>query len=236
MNNLHVITVVKNSIESALITIDSILTSECTVNFKFYVYNDFSSDETKEKLEIESQKLHFSLINLCDFSSNKSSNLLKIIQLAQQNAIADKAHLLFIDSDIVIGTNTIQRLYENAGIHQKVGMISAITTNIHGKITSPFLFTKDFKTGIFETKKSLHFCCIILTYNLLSSIDFRDIKSEKVNINAAISKTAIGKGFFNYLLTSVQVLYFPHKTSFWSFFNSNSIEQLWQNLTKKHKK
>lgn len=45
MKQLHIITPVKDSIELTLQTIESILSSDFTVPYHYYVYNDFSTDE-----------------------------------------------------------------------------------------------------------------------------------------------------------------------------------------------
>ena len=56
MSKLHIITPVKDSLETTLRTIDGIMRSEIDANFSYTIYNDFSSDETTQKLTTESEK------------------------------------------------------------------------------------------------------------------------------------------------------------------------------------
>ncbi len=51
MVNLHIITPVKDSLDTTLRTIERIMQSETSVKFSYTVYNDFSMDETTERLE-----------------------------------------------------------------------------------------------------------------------------------------------------------------------------------------
>ena len=52
MKQLHIITPVKDSIELTLQTIESILSSDFTVPYHYYVYNDFSTDENLSLIHI----------------------------------------------------------------------------------------------------------------------------------------------------------------------------------------
>ena len=64
MKQLHIITPVKDSIELALQTIESILASDFTVPYHYYVYNDFSTKENTMRLHEASERLGFELVNL----------------------------------------------------------------------------------------------------------------------------------------------------------------------------
>ncbi len=73
---LHIITPVKDSLETTLQTIGSIMDSDFHSDFQYTVYNDFSSDETTEKLEIVSAEKGFRLVNLKDITTHPSPNYL----------------------------------------------------------------------------------------------------------------------------------------------------------------
>ena len=237
MNKLHVITPVKDSLETTLVTIDSIMSSVCSVDFSYTIYNDFSSDKTTETLQAESEKQGFTLVNLKDFTDQPSPNYLLVLQMAQQKAIAEDAHLLIIESDVILGINTLQKMAENVTIHDKVGMVAAVTTDINGKINFPYLYAKNFKSGIYETKKRLSFCCTILNINFLKSFDFNELNPEKNWYDVFISHKSVELGFSNYLLTSLPVLHLPHSSRPWKLLKySNPLKYYWLKTTQKRDK
>ena len=237
MNKLHIITPVKDSLETTLLTIDSIMSSECSVDFSYTVYNDFSSDETTRSLQIKSENLGFTLVNLKDLTDHPSPNYLMVLQMAQQKAIEENAHLLIIESDVILGKNTLQKMAENVTMHDKVGMVAAVTTDISGKINFPYLYAKSFKSGIYETKKRLSFCCTILNINFLKSFNFNELNPEKNWYDVFISHKSVELGFSNYLLTSLPVLHLPHSSRPWKLLKySNPIKYYWLKITNKRDK
>ena len=234
MNKLNVITPVKDSLVTTLQTINSIMTSECTVNYSYTIYNDFSTDETTEALQQESEKQGFNLVNLKDLTNHLSPNYLLVLKLAQQKAIAENAHILIVESDVILGTNTLQKMVENASLHDKVGMVAALTTDIYGNVNFPYLYAKKFKYGIYESTKRLSFCCTLLTNNYLNSFDFNELNPEKNWYDVFISHKSIELGFSNYLLTSSCVLHLPHSSRPWKFLKySNPLKYYWQKITQK---
>ena len=237
MNKLHIITPVKDSLETTLLTIDSIMSSECSVDFSYTVYNDFSSDETTRSLQIKSENLGFTLVNLKDLTDHPSPNYLLVLQMAQQKAIEENAHLLIIESDVILGKNTLQKMAENVTMHDKVGMVAAVTTDISGKINFPYLYAKSFKSGIYETKKRLSFCCTIMNINFLKSFNFNELNPEKNWYDVFISHKSVELGFSNYLLTSLPVLHLPHSSRPWKLLKySNPIKYYWLKITNKRDK
>ena len=60
MKQLHIITPVKDSIESTLDTIKAIMASDIKVPFTYTIYNDFSTEENTRRLE-EASKNCFSI-------------------------------------------------------------------------------------------------------------------------------------------------------------------------------
>ena len=234
---LHIITPVKDSLETTLATIESVMSSVCSVDFNYTIYNDFSSDKTTEALQVESEKQGFILVNLKDLTDHPSPNYLLVLQLAQQKAIAENAHLLIIESDVILGTNTLQKMAENVTIHDKVGMVAAVTKDVNGKINFPYLYAKKFKSGIYETKKRLSFCCTILNIKFLKSFDFNELNPEKNWYDVFISHKSVELGFSNYLLTSLPVLHLPHSSRPWKLLKySNPLKYYWLKTTQKRDK
>ncbi|HRU63965.1 MAG TPA: glycosyltransferase family 2 protein, partial [Paludibacteraceae bacterium] len=110
MNKLHIITPVKDAIDIAFQTIEAILNSEISIDYKYTVYNDFSTAENTEKLQSLSNEKGFELVNLPELTSHPSPNYLLILQLAQKKALQEKAHLIIVESDVIVEKNTIQNL------------------------------------------------------------------------------------------------------------------------------
>ncbi|HPB84776.1 MAG TPA: glycosyltransferase family 2 protein, partial [Paludibacteraceae bacterium] len=106
MKNVHIITPVKDSWETTRQTIEAIALSETTANFVYTVYNDFSTNENRVHLEQITQQYGFELLNLEDITSHPSPNYLLILQMAQQRALAEQAHLINVESDVVVRKQT----------------------------------------------------------------------------------------------------------------------------------
>ena len=70
MKNLHIITPVKDSIDSTIQTIRALLSSQIDVPYIYTVYNDFSSAENTALLEKYSKELGFELVNLADITDH----------------------------------------------------------------------------------------------------------------------------------------------------------------------
>lgn len=75
MNSLHIITSVKDSIDSTLKTIQAVLSSRLEPPHTFTVYNDFSTPENTARLEQAARELGFKLVNLSDLTSHPSTCL-----------------------------------------------------------------------------------------------------------------------------------------------------------------
>ena len=234
MNKLHILTPVKDSLETTLQTIDSIMTSECNVDFHYTVYNDFSTDETTTQLQLVSVKLGFTLVNLKDITTHPSPNYLLVLQTAQQKAISENAHLLIIESDVIVEKDTIQRMYDSVSTLKKTGMIAAVTTDINHNINFPYLYARQFDSGVISTRKRLSFCCTLLSFEFLLSFNFKELNPEKSWYDVFISHKAIELGFQNYLLTLLPVLHLPHSSRPWKHLKySNPLKYYWKKLTKK---
>ena len=237
MNKLHIITPVKDSLETTLRTIDGIMRSEIDANFSYTIYNDFSSDETTQQLTNESEKQGFSLVNLKDITSHASPNYLLILQAAQKKAIAENAHLLIVESDVIVEKNTIQKMVDSVDSLQNPGMIAAVTTSEDGNINFPYLYARKFSSGIIETKKRLSFCCTLLTNRYLSSFDFENLNPEKSWYDVFISHKSVELGYKNYLMTSLPVVHLPHSSRPWKQLKyTHPLKYYWKKLSEKRDK
>ena len=127
MKQLHIITPVKDSIELTLQTIESILASDFTVPYRYFVYNDFSTEENTERLREASERLGFELVNLSGLTEHPSPNYLLILQTAQEKAIAAEAGLLIVESDVIVKKHTLQALFDGASDRPDCGIAAAVT-------------------------------------------------------------------------------------------------------------
>jgi hypothetical protein len=237
MNKLHILTPVKDSLETTLRTIDSIMKSEVNIDFTYTVYNDFSSDETTEILEKKSIESGFTLINLKQITMHPSPNYLMILQRAQHSANFEDAHLMIIESDVIVEKDTIQQMYDCISTLEKPGLIAAVTNDIHEKINFPYLYAKRFDSGIINTRKRLSFCCTLLTQPLLTAFNFDALNPEKSWYDVFISHKSIELGFNNYLLTSLPVLHLPHSSRPWKNLKyTNPLKYYFNKIVQKRDK
>ena len=107
MRPIHIITPVKNSIESTIQTIKAILSSNISRPYTYTIYNDFSTEENTALLERYSKELGFELVNLADITTNPSPNYLLVLQRCQQRALEADADILIVESDVVVRPDTI---------------------------------------------------------------------------------------------------------------------------------
>ena len=91
MKSLHIVTPVKDSIESTLETIKAILSSDIKVPYTYTIYNDFSTAENTALLEKYSKELGFTLVNISDLTDHPSPNYLLVLQRCRREAIAQDA-------------------------------------------------------------------------------------------------------------------------------------------------
>lgn len=229
MDKINIITPVKDSLDTTLQTIQNIMQSETTVGFEYTIYNDFSTEQTTEVLQFESDKQGFTLINLHDITTHPSPNYLLVLQTAQKKAIADGNYLLIIESDVIVEKDTIEKMYNYSKRLNHVGMIAAVTTDIKKQINFPYLFAQKFETGVVNTRKRLSFCCTLLTNEFLKSFDFNELNPEKSWYDVFISHKSIELGFNNYLITSLPVLHLPHSSRPWKQLKyTNPIKYYWR--------
>lgn len=208
-----VITPVKDSLKNILETIKAINTS--LVEIEYIVYNDFSSQETRDSLEKNAQKLRYKLINLEDLTNTPSPNYKLVLQLAQKLALEKNVPLIIVESDVTIKSNTFTQLLQFNNEHKNTGLVGAITVDSSGKVNFPYLKFKHNTDAIIETKRSLSFCCTLLSINFLKSFNFENLNQAKDWYDTIISKKAIELNFKNYVLMQAPVIHLPHSSRPW---------------------
>ena len=102
MKSLHIITPVKDSIDTTIDTVKAIMSSDIKVPFTYTIYNDFSTPENTQRLEKASKEYGFQLVNLSDLTDHPSPNYLLVLQKTQKEAIEADAGLLIVESDVTV--------------------------------------------------------------------------------------------------------------------------------------
>lgn len=208
-----VITPVKDSLSTTIETIQSIHQSEG--NYLYCIYNDFSTEETTQRLEQLKVQYNFELINLAEMTNTPSPNYRIVLRMAQNRALELNLPLIIIESDVEVKPTTFKDLIRYSNELTKPGMVAAITTDREGKINFPYLNFKSTKKEIVKTKHSLSFCCTLLTTDLLKQYDFKTLSTEKHWYDVSISRKSIQLGLNNYLVSTLQVLHKPHSSRPW---------------------
>lgn len=233
MKCLHIITPVKDSIDSTLETIEAITSSELTVPFTYTVYNDFSTAENTFRLQEASRHYHFRLVNLADMTDHPSPNYLLVLQTAQAEAIASDAGLLIVESDVIVKKDTLQSLFDGALERSQCGIAAAVTTDENGVINYPYLHVKGREGEIFPEKKHCSFCCSLLTPQFLKAFDFQQLDPKKNWYDVSISHESLKKGFQNYLFATLPVWHRPHGSRPWKQLKyKNPLKYYWLKYTK----
>ncbi|MDO9261764.1 MAG: glycosyltransferase [Flavobacteriaceae bacterium] len=235
MSQAIVITPVKDSLVSTLETIKAIKSNH--INVEYFVYNDFSTLETKIALEENTKSLNFQLINLEDIANTPSPNYKLVLQLAQKKALERNLPLIIVESDVTIQPDTFTKMIQFNSEHNSVGMIGAITVDTSGKVNFPYLKFKNKKKAVIETHRSLSFCCTLLTVDFLEEFNFTDLEQSKDWYDTIISKKAIELGFKNYVLMNTPVLHKPHSSRPWKHLKyKNPIKYYWLKLINRRDK
>ena len=232
MQRLHVITPVKDSWNTTKMAIEAILSSKTDFRFTYTVFNDYSNEVNTHRLESLAKQHQFELINLRDMTAHPPPNYYLALQIAKTNALLKNAHLVIIESDVIVGDNTIQQLYDYAESLECPGMVSAVTTDENGTINFPYLYAKNFETGVVSTRKRLSFCCTLLTSHLLECLETGTLNPKKDWFDIQVSRISIKENFRNYLVTSCPVVHLPHSSRPWKALKySNPLKYYWLKLT-----
>lgn len=233
MKGLHIITPVKDSIDSTLETVRAIKASKLSVPYKYTIYNDFSTPENTARLTAAARDLGFELVNLCDLTSHPSPNYLLVLQKTQREALEADAGLLIVESDVIVAENTLQDLYDGALQRSDCGIAASVTVDDNGAINYPYLYAKGLENRVVDVKKHCSFCCSLLTPRLLAAYSFEELNPEKNWFDVTISHESVAHGLHNYLFTSLPVIHRPHQSRPWKQLKyTNPLKYYWLKFTK----
>lgn len=233
MKSLYIVTPVKDSIESTLQTIKSILGSKIDVPYTYTVYNDFSTPENTATLEKYSKEWGFELVNISDLTDHPSPNYLLVLQRSRRIAIEQEAGFLLVESDVVVAENTLQALFDGANERQDCAIAASVTVDDEGKINYPYEYARGTEGRCYEVKKHCSFCCSLLKPEFLTKMNFDELDPTKHWYDVQISHEALELGFKNYLFTNLPVIHRPHQSRPWKQLKyKNPLKYYWIKFTK----
>ena len=233
MEGINIVTPVKDSIDSTLETIKAILSSNISVPYTYTVYNDFSSAENTKRLEQASKEYGFTLVNLSDVTNHPSPNYLLVLQMAQKEALKRDWGLLLVESDVIVGKNTLQGLYYGTKMCEDCGIAASVTVDEDGEINYPYKYAKGRERQVYAVRKHCSFCCSLLTPQLLRKYDFSQLDASKNWFDVTISHESLRLGFKNYLFTLLPVVHRPHGSRPWKQLKyKNPLKYYWLKYTK----
>lgn len=218
-----VITPVKDALSATLQTVAAIQSS--LLDREYRVYNDYSTEETEKGLQQAATKHGFSLFHLRDLTNTPSPNYKIVLQHAQKAALEVNLPLIIVESDVTVKPDTLGKLVEFAKSHPSAGLVGAVTVDGNDEVNFPYLKFKGETKAVINTKRSLSFCCTLLTPGFLRKYDFSALDQSKDWFDTHISKKAIELGFENFVLMEVRVRHQPHGSRPWKMLKySNPIK------------
>ena len=160
-----------------------------------------------------------------------------MLQLAQEQALAEEKHLVIVESDVIIQPNTFERMADE--VRQDVGMVAAVTVDENGEYNFPYHYVRRWRYRLrskesIDTRKRFSFCCTLLTNELLQKADFQQLDPTKNWYDVTISHWSIQLGLHNILMLGNPVVHFPHASRPWKRLKyTNPLLYYWRKFTLK---
>lgn len=233
MKAIHIVTPVKDSIDSTLETIRAVLRSKFTVPYTYTVYNDNSTPENSALLEQYAAELGFNLVHIADLTDHPSPNYRLVLQRTRKLALEADAALLLVESDVVVREHTLQALFDGAAARADCGIAAAVTVDDEGEINYPYEYARGQEGKVYATRRHCSFCCSLLTPRLLQACNFDELDAKKHWYDVQISHEALKLGMSNYLFTNQPVIHRPHGSRPWKLLKKeHPLKYYWLKLTR----
>lgn len=232
-SQLHIIMPVKDSIELTEKAIRAVVSSGHTL----CIYDDNSLTENALQLDELAEEIGINVVHISELSDHPSPNYRLVLQLAQEQALAEDKHLVIVESDVIVHPNTFERMVDE--VQQDVGMVAAVTVNEEGEYNFPYHYLRRLRYRFLtkktiNTKKRFSFCCTLLTNELLHKADFQQLDPTKNWYDVTISHWSLALGFRNLLMLANPVLHFPHASRPWKRLKyTNPLLYYWRKITQK---
>jgi len=214
LKDLVLVTPVKDSINTLRETVGSIKASAILV--PYFIFDDFSTTETRRWLDENASVYGYKVIGLEKYTSKKSPNYRTILLMAREMSLKKNAHLIIIESDVIVGDDTINGLNRLADELPDAGLIGSVTVDSEGKVNFPYLYaTTDNKTGTYISEHSISFCCTLLTNSFLQKFNFNELSETLDWFDVPITRKSRALGFNNYISKDLPVFHQPHGSRPW---------------------
>ncbi|MBR2486823.1 MAG: glycosyltransferase family 2 protein [Paludibacteraceae bacterium] len=231
--HIHIIMPVKDSIIMTEKAIRAIVASGHTL----CVYDDHSLPENAHRLDELATELGIQVVHISDITDHPSPNYRMVLQKAQQHAMADNKHLVIVESDVIVQSDTLNKM--QAEVQAGVGMVAAVTVDEQGTYNFPYHYARGWRYRLcgqktIATKKRFSFCCTLLTNELLHKADFQLLDPTKNWYDVTISHWSVHLGLINLLMLGNPVLHFPHASRPWKRLKyTHPLRYYWRKFTQK---
>lgn len=232
-HSLHIIMPVKDSIEIAERAIRAVVDSGHTV----CIYDDYSLPANAQRLDEMAAELNIQVVHLSTLTDHPSPNYRLVLQEAQQEALNKNKHLVIVESDVIVGADSLTRLKDE--VKEGVGMVAAVTIDEEGEYNFPYQYTRKwwyrrYRNSTIETKKRFSFCCTLLSQELLQKADFQLLDPTKNWYDVTISHWSVALGLKNLLMLGNPVLHLPHSSRPWKRLKyTHPLRYYWRKFTQR---
>ena len=230
---LHIIIPVKDSIEIAERAIRAVVDSGHTV----CIYDDYSLPANAQRLDEMAAELNIQVVHISTLTDHPSPNYRLVLQEAQQEALNKNKHLVIVESDVIVGSDSLTRLKDE--VKEGIGMVAAVTIDEEGEYNFPYQYTRKwwyrrYRNTTIETKKRFSFCCTLLSNELLQKADFQLLDPTKNWYDVTISHWSVDLGFKNLLMLGNPVLHLPHSSRPWKRLKyTHPLRYYWRKFTQR---
>ena len=230
---LHIIIPVKDSIEIAERAIRAVVDSGHTV----CIYDDYSLPANAQRLDEMAAELNIQVVHISTLTDHPSPNYRLVLQEAQQEALNKNKHLVIVESDVIVGSDSLTRLKDE--VKEGIGMVAAVTIDEEGEYNFPYQYTRKwwyrrYRNSTIETKKRFSFCCTLLSNELLQKADFQLLDPTKNWYDVTISHWSVDLGLKNLLMLGNSVLHLPHSSRPWKRLKyTHPLRYYWRKFTQR---
>lgn len=224
---------VKDSIEMTEKAIRALVASGHTM----CIYDDNSQAENAKRLDELAEELNIGVVHISELTNHPSPNYRFVLQRARKQALAEKTHLVIVESDVIVATDTLDKML--AEVADGVGMVAAVTVDEQGKYNFPYHYVRGWRYRLYgkktiATNKRFSFCCTLLTNKLLQQADFDLLDPTKNWYDVTISHWSVRLGLRNLLMLGNMVVHFPHASRPWKRLKyTNPLLYYWRKFTQK---
>lgn len=224
---------VKDSIEMTEKAVRALVASGYTM----CIYDDNSQAENAKRLDELAEELNIGVVHISELTNHPSPNYRFVLQRARKQALAEKMHLVIVESDVIVATDTLDKML--AEVADGVGMVAAVTVDEQGKYNFPYHYVRGWRYRLYgkktiATNKRFSFCCTLLTNKLLQQADFDLLDPTKNWYDVTISHWSVRLGLRNLLMLGNMVVHFPHASRPWKRLKyTNPLLYYWRKFTQK---